>query len=726
MQKLVRVIAILGVILIAAFLRHRAVQLLPVDYDEPIYLKAGQHYAAAILDRNWGEIIRYDYTLEHPPLVKLAYGITLSFLPQIQEIPAKPVNTPPPQYLPDPQFRAARYTSMLFGILEAAVLAVLNPFAGLMLAIHTFTIKYTSQVMLEALPALSSLMMVVLFRRWERNRDKGAGTWHWLVISGSFLGITAASKYLYAVVGIAVVLYWLWITWKRKEPFLSGVRVIALWGMIAIFTFWLFDPFLWTDPITHLKESVLYNVSYSQGEHVESAGFPAWQAFVWLLQSVPWHPGVFIISLDALVALFSLFGLRNLWKKEPIYIFWLAVGFAFLWIWTTKWPQYILMVTAPVSYAAGEGIRAVIIDPLQKRVRMGMKIPSFRRVFKTLVVNIQQAFTGKDILIKAAVWLLPGTIILAAITFYPMVYQFAMSLTDFSTVSIRDGLSGGVWREAWLGITGQVEPVGIELFSARAAGSGQVQYVGPVVFKELLMGGASDILVFEGIWTLLAVGLQTGFGLIVALMLNRGGIRYKGFWRTLFILPWAIPEFVVALIWSQIFDPKFGWFNLATLPWSQRPDYPGALQFSTLWQNNPNAGLAVLLLIAVWYGFPFMMLASTAGLKMIPRDVYDAASIDGANRWQQFKEITLPLLRPLLVPAIIIRTIFTFNQFYLFYVLMLPYPLTTFANTSFFFFGELGQYAVSAVFNIFTMFVLVLLILWFNRWSKAFEGVTYA
>ena len=190
-------LAVIGVIAIAAFLRHRAVQLLPVDYDEPIYLKAGQHYAAAFLERDWGEIIRYDYNLEHPPLVKLVYGIPLTFLPQIEEIPPKPVNAPPPDSLPDPQFRVARYTSALFGVLETAILAVLNPFAGLMLAIHTFSIKYSSQVMLEALPAFSSLLMVVTFRKWEHRREQGKNAWHWLVLSGSFLGITAASKAMF-------------------------------------------------------------------------------------------------------------------------------------------------------------------------------------------------------------------------------------------------------------------------------------------------------------------------------------------------------------------------------------------------------------------------------------------------------------------------------------------------------------------------------------------------
>jgi arabinogalactan oligomer/maltooligosaccharide transport system permease protein len=121
-----------------------------------------------------------------------------------------------------------------------------------------------------------------------------------------------------------------------------------------------------------------------------------------------------------------------------------------------------------------------------------------------------------------------------------------------------------------------------------------------------------------------------------------------------------------------------------------------------------------------------MMLAATAGLKLVPTDVYEAAVVDGASRWQQFKRITWPLLLPLLLPAVIIRAIFTFNQFYLYYAMNTPSPATTLAITSFFFFNFGGQYAVSAAINLFTVLVLVVLILWFNRRSRAAEGVTYA
>jgi ABC-type sugar transport system permease subunit len=144
--------------------------------------------------------------------------------------------------------------------------------------------------------------------------------------------------------------------------------------------------------------------------------------------------------------------------------------------------------------------------------------------------------------------------------------------------------------------------------------------------------------------------------------------------------------------------------------------------------QNPQAMLSTLLIGATWIGWPLIMLAAAAGLKMIPPDVYDAAAIDGAGRFSRFRSITWPLLLPLLVPAIIIRSIFAFNQFYLFVVMQSPYPLFTLATLSYYIFdiSSGGQFAVSAAINVFTVAMLIIFILMFNRWSRASEGVTYA
>jgi len=293
-----------------------------------------------------------------------------------------------------------------------------------------------------------------------------------------------------------------------------------------------------------------------------------------------------------------------------------------------------------------------------------------------------------------------------------------MSLTDFSSIAIRDGINGGVWRAVGQGLAGQAPPVEFNPFEFNPSTAPRtVNYAGPDLVSSLFSGGLGDLLVFEVIWTVLSVGVQTMLGLAVALALHQRGVRFVGGWRALFILPWAIPEFVGALVWSRAFEPTTGSLSaICGCPLE--------------WRGNPDQTLLVLLIGATWMGWPLIMLAATAGLKLIPTDVYDAASIDGAKGLMQLRHITWPLLLPLLVPAMIVRSIFAFNQFYLFVVMQADYPHLTFATLSYYLFSGFGGglYAVSAAINLFTVAMLILFIVMLNRWTrgKAAEGVTYA
>jgi ABC-type sugar transport system permease subunit len=149
------------------------------------------------------------------------------------------------------------------------------------------------------------------------------------------------------------------------------------------------------------------------------------------------------------------------------------------------------------------------------------------------------------------------------------------------------------------------------------------------------------------------------------------------------------------------------------------------------WEKSVDLRLVVFLISAVWYGFPFMMLAASIGLKTVPKEVLDAAAIDGASIWQTFRYVTWPMLVPLLIPAIIVRGIFAFNQFYLFQAF--GFWNATLATLSYNIFNPTsgfgrngGQFAISATINIITVILLMIFVMLFNRWSKAGEGVTYA
>lgn len=708
---ILRVIFSLAIIALAAGLRAWAVQKLPPDYDEDDYLRAGQLYTNGIREGDWGVFLRENYRPEHPPLSKIVYGFTLLATNPFPLIPDASVQAGINQSLPADPLKAARNTSAAINLIEVAILTAINPLAGIFIGVHTFTIKYVSQVMLESLPTLTSLLVVAFYMRYIKSNRKRSVWW---ILSAIFLGLTAASKYYYVISGIAVTAHWFWTTYRQdtKHGFKRlwhAIAPVLIWAAVAFMIFFAADPYLWPDPINRLRESILFHGGYATSAQVSSAGYPWWQPLTWLMISVPWHPGVFLISIDIFITILAVVGFSRTRRRYPVYMLWLAMGLGFLLIWPTKWPQYILLITAPLSLAAAEGFKAHLAEPLWgwiKSKRFKRKEPAIRSIRPTY-----------DRPRRVLPWLLPGLIILMVIAVVPLVYQAAIAMTDFQSSAIKDGLTGGVFREVWRGITGQVKP---DLDALNGGRPNKVHYAGLYLLKYILLE-SGEMYVFEIVWTVLAVFTQLALGICIALLLHRKGILFKRTWQAVFILPWAIPEFVAALTWSQIFEPRFGWISLAAKSWSQQA--PAMAHFTTSWYENPNTALLVLLIAALWYGFPFMFLSAIAGLKMIPQEVYDAASMDGASGFKLFRYITWPLIFPLLIPAIIIRSIFAFNQFYLFTVM--PTPNNTFASLSYYIFYN-GNYAVSAAINIAVVLILILLVGWFNRASKAGEGVLYA
>jgi ABC-type sugar transport system permease subunit len=713
LRSILYVTSILAVVVIAGLLRWRAINLLPVDYDEDDYLLAAQQYADLIKSGDWKGFTETNYRTEHPPLAKIVFGISILPLQEAPPIPDVSSNADPNPNLPKDQLHNARAASAIFGTAEVLLLAIVNPLAGLFLAMHTFTIKYTSQVMLEAVPAFTSLAAVICYSQFKRrygSQVKSRRINSWLIMSAIFLGLTAASKYIYCVAGLAILADW-FFSGRENTSVKRYLPKMFLWGIIAIFIFFLADPYIWPAPIERLKGSILFLASYSQSAHVQQTGWPFWQPLVWLAQSVPWSKEAFAVAFDIVISILAICGLSRMWAKQRVYGLWLGIAIFFLLIWPTKWPQYILILTAPLSIAAAEGLMGVVVDPIKS-------------VWIRLKTKPQATSFSVRELIKATPWLLPGVLTLTVLILYPLIYETAVSLTDLSRLSLKDGIQGGVWREVWLGLTGQAEPVATS--SQQFASSTTVQYAGTTPIKAVF-AGSPEVVVFELIWTVLSVGLQAVLGISIALLLNQHGVRFSGVWRTIFILPWAIPEFVGALVWLRTFDPTVGWVSQA---FGTSGGGGGAILISKLLNaGGPNLALLLLLIAATWIGFPIIMLAASASLKLIPEDVYDAAAIDGAASWSLFKFITWPFLLPLVIPVLIIRAIYAFNQFYLFYVFapsLRSRSLGTFSYISYLYIKESNLYSISAAINVVTVIVLIILLVMFSRWSKATEGVSYA
>ena len=374
LQRALHVTLVLAILVIALGLRLRAVGLLPIDYDEDDYLGAAQRYAQFMAAADVQGIVDYAYNYEHPPLSKLMYGLAILPLPAAPLLPEHSSALPPAERLPQPHLRVARTVSAVLGALEVLALVLLNPLAGLFLAIHTWQIKYTSQIMLEPLPSLMSVLAVLCyFKAGSVPAGGNRRSLGWLILSGIALGLTAASKYTYCVAGLAIAVdFGLQIYRPRVAdsqqviPRKFAVRNLLLWGLISVVVFFAADPRMWSDPLGRLKESLLYHGDYARSAHVREVNFPFWQPMIWLLESVPWHPGVFIMALDPLIAILAALGLGQLWRKYRVFAFWLAIGLGFLLIWPTKWPQYILTITVPICLAAAEGFQGRVWEPLTR------------------------------------------------------------------------------------------------------------------------------------------------------------------------------------------------------------------------------------------------------------------------------------------------------------------------------------------------------------------------
>jgi len=156
------------------------------------------------------------------------------------------------------------------------------------------------------------------------------------------------------------------------------------------------------------------------------------------------------------------------------------------------------------------------------------------------------------------------------------------------------------------------------------------------------------------LWIGLTVPLQLALGLATALLLNQQ-FRWRGLARSLILIPWALPSVVIALMWAWMYQPQVGLFNDLLLRL-------GMVSSAVPWLAQPGTALYAIIVALVWQGFPFFAIMILAGLQTIPASLYEAAAVDGATPWQQFREVTLPGLKGVLVTAVMLRLIWVANS----------------------------------------------------------------
>jgi arabinogalactan oligomer/maltooligosaccharide transport system permease protein len=280
----------------------------------------------------------------------------------------------------------------------------------------------------------------------------------------------------------------------------------------------------------------------------------------------------------------------------------------------------------------------------------------------------------------------PAFIILIGVVVYPFVYNVVLSFSNMNLRHLKD------WHL-----------VGLR------------QYI--KVFTEPTDPNFYAVFLKTIIWTFVNIFFHVVIGVFLALLLNQK-IKGRSVYRTLLILPWAIPQYIVALTWRGMFNYEYGSINLMITKYLNLP--------AVEWLKSPTEAFLACILTNVWLGFPFMMVVALGALQSIPQELYEAADIDGASWYHKLKNITLPLIRPVMIPAITLGVVWTFNNLNIVWLVSntgepsdQTHILVSFVYKAAF---NLYRYGYAAALSMVIFFILLIFSLVFMRKSKATEG----
>jgi arabinogalactan oligomer / maltooligosaccharide transport system permease protein len=310
-------------------------------------------------------------------------------------------------------------------------------------------------------------------------------------------------------------------------------------------------------------------------------------------------------------------------------------------------------------------------------------------------------------------YLVPAFLVMGIVTFYPLVYQVIVSFTDFQTKHLLLGLA-----------------------------SPDLQNIGLKNYIDIITGGLPvqnfaffRVLTYNFWWAISNVALHVPTGIIIAVILNTQGLWFKRLYRAIYVLPIVVPPLVVATVWRNIFDEQYGAMNqfLTSMVAFLGQEGPVRIRWLTEYKPPipwllPTGPLPLayyaMMIANFWLGWPFMTLVATGALQSIPKDLYEAASIDGATGVQQFRTVTVPLIRPAMIPAAIYGFTLSFNLFNFVYFMTGGGParsteiLITFAYDLV---RNLRLFGAAAAFAVIIFFVALAVFLVTNWLTKATE-----
>ncbi|MDW6004697.1 sugar ABC transporter permease [Vibrio mangrovi] len=315
----------------------------------------------------------------------------------------------------------------------------------------------------------------------------------------------------------------------------------------------------------------------------------------------------------------------------------------------------------------------------------GRELHSIRRQYRTVVES------GFPYLMVT-----PAFILLVFVVVFPIVFGFAIGFTNYNLYN-----SPPAKLVDWVGLKNFINIFKINLW------------------RQTFF----DVLQWTVVWTLVATTLQCSVGVLLAILVNQKDLKFKPLIRTIFILPWAVPGFVTILIFTGMFNETFGVINNVILNFFGVDPKP--------WLTDPLWTKTALILIQTWLGFPFVFAMTTGVLQAIPNDLYEAATIDGASKFQQLRTITIPLVLFSIAPILITQYTFNFNNFNIIYLFNNGGPAVIGSNAG----GtdilvswiykltmSSSQYSIAAAITLLLSIFVVGIALWQFRMTNSFKS----
>ena len=347
---------------------------------------------------------------------------------------------------------------------------------------------------------------------------------------------------------------------------------------------------------------------------------------------------------------------------------------------------------ANADAARGQAVRALILaGVVALALLLVIGLGGVNRLAATLVANRQAYF-----------YVVPAMVGMVVLVFFPFIYGITLSFTDSNLYNLNQSVT-----ETWIGLRNYGAILGDLGIAQRAAD-------GSLIFNYLNFYWT---LLYTVVWTVTNVTAGVTVGLLLALILNTKGLAAKPIYRVLLIMPWAMPNYITALIWKGMFHRQYGVVNHVLRLFGGQ---------GISWFEKPFTSFLTALATNGWLSFPFMMVVSLGALQSIPADIYEAARVDGASRWQQFRAITLPSLKPALVPAVILSVIWTFNMFNIPYLVTQGEPGSSteiLVTQSYKFAFERYRYGYAAAYSTIIFGILLVYGSIQNKMSKATEAI---